>query len=161
MLRLDSNLIFTIINLLVLYFLMKKFLFGRVNDILKKREEAIRKQFEDAQAAEDEANELKTQCESSLASAQADSAQIIREARVKAGEEYDRIVKTADDEATRRIQKAEETIADEREKSMRDMQADIRELVVAAAEKVVGEQASAADSRRIYDDFIAKMGEAK
>ena len=31
MLRLDINLVFTVINLLVLYFFMRKFLFGRVN----------------------------------------------------------------------------------------------------------------------------------
>lgn len=34
MLRLDINLVFTVINLLVLYFFMRKFLFGRVNKIL-------------------------------------------------------------------------------------------------------------------------------
>lgn len=159
MLSLDINLVFTIINLLVLYLLMKKFLFGRVNDILKKREEAIQKQFADAQAAQDEANALKEECEESLADAKENSAQIIREARAKAGEEYDRIVKSANEEAVGRISKAEAQIAEEKEKSMRDMQAEIRELVVNAAAKVVGEQASAEDSRRIYDDFIAEMGE--
>lgn len=161
MLTLDINLVFTIVNLLVLYLLMKKFLFGRVNDILQKREEALRKQFEDAQAAKDEANALKKQCENSLADAKQSSAQIIREAREKAGEEYDRIVKSAEDEAADRISKAELLIAGEKEKSMRDMQTEIRELVVNATAKVVGEQASAEDSRRIYDDFIAEMGEKK
>ena len=42
MLRLDINLVFTIINLLVLYFLMKKFLFKPVNNIIAQREEAIK-----------------------------------------------------------------------------------------------------------------------
>ena len=37
MLRLDINLVFTIINLLVLYFLMKKFLFKPVNNIIAQR----------------------------------------------------------------------------------------------------------------------------
>ena len=52
MLRLDINLVFTIINLLVLYFLMKKFLFKPVNNIIAQREEAIKKQFDDADEAQ-------------------------------------------------------------------------------------------------------------
>ena len=49
MLRLDINLVFTIINLLVLYFLLKKFLFKPVNTIIEQREEAIKKQFDEAE----------------------------------------------------------------------------------------------------------------
>ena len=47
MLRLDINLLFTVINLLVLYFFMRKFLFGRVNKILEERKALIEKQFAD------------------------------------------------------------------------------------------------------------------
>ena len=39
MLRLDWNLLFTVINLLILYFLMKRFLFKPVNEILEKRQQ--------------------------------------------------------------------------------------------------------------------------
>ena len=36
-----STIIFTIINLLVLYFFFRKFLFGRVNAVLEEREQLI------------------------------------------------------------------------------------------------------------------------
>ena len=67
MLRLDINLVFTIINLLVLYFLMKKFLFKPVNNIIAQREEAIKKQFDEADEAQKKADDLKKQYEDSLA----------------------------------------------------------------------------------------------
>lgn len=41
MLKLDINLLFTVINLVVWYLLIKKFLFKPVNNIISKREEAI------------------------------------------------------------------------------------------------------------------------
>ena len=41
MLRFDFNVIFTIINLLVLYFLMKKFLFDKVNNIIQQRQQMV------------------------------------------------------------------------------------------------------------------------
>ena len=137
MLRLDINLVFTIINLLVLYFLMKKFLFKPVNNIIAQREEAIKKQFDDADEAQKKADDLKKQYEDSLANAKEDSAKLVQEAREKARVEYDRIVKSADEEVTKRMQKAEETIQEEKNKSIRSMQSEIQNLVVAAASKVV------------------------
>ena len=148
MLRLDINLVFTIINLLVLYFLMKKFLFKPVNNIIAQREEAIKKQFDDADEAQKKADDLKKQYEDSLANAKEDSAKLVQEAR-------------ADEEVTRRMQKAEETIQEEKNKSIRSMQSEIQNLVVAAASKVVGDQVSPEHSQKLYDDFIAEMGETK
>ena len=63
MLRVDINLVFTIINLLVLYLLMKKFLFGPVVAVMEKRKAMIEEQFANAAAAEKNANELKSQYE--------------------------------------------------------------------------------------------------
>ncbi|MDD6233583.1 MAG: F0F1 ATP synthase subunit B [Lachnospiraceae bacterium] len=161
MLRLDINLVFTIINLIVLFVLMRIFLFKPVNNIIAKREEAIRKQFDDADAAKKEAEDLKTEYEASLAGAKDESARLITEAKEKARGEYDRIVKSADEEVNKKIQKAQETIEEEKQKTMRNMQSEIQELVVAAATKVVGSQVQADDSSRLYDDFIAEMGETK
>ena len=161
MLRLDINLVFTIINLIVLFVLMRIFLFKPVNNIIAKREEAIRKQFDDADAVRKEAENLKTEYEASLAGAKDESARLITEAKEKAGGEYDRTVKSADEEVNKKIQKAQETIEEEKQKTMRNMQSEIQGLVVAAATKVVGSQVQAGDSSRLYDDFIAEMGETK
>ena len=48
MIQINLNLVFTIINLLVLYILMKKFLFGPVIRIMDQRKEMIEQQFEEA-----------------------------------------------------------------------------------------------------------------
>lgn len=45
MLRIDSNILWTIINLLILYALMKHFLFQPVHDILEKRKQEIESDF--------------------------------------------------------------------------------------------------------------------
>ena len=42
-----STIIFTIINLLVLYVILRKFLFGRVNAILEQREKLIQEQIKE------------------------------------------------------------------------------------------------------------------
>ena len=84
MLRVDINLVFTIINLLVLYLLMKKFLFGPVVAVMEKRKAMIEEQFANAAAAEKNANELKSQYEDTLKTANTDADNIIQEAKTTA-----------------------------------------------------------------------------
>ena len=61
MLKFDLNLVWTIVNLLILYFLMKKFLFGRINAIIAKRQEEADAQFAIAGEKQKEAEKLATE----------------------------------------------------------------------------------------------------
>ena len=51
MLRIDSNLIWIIVNLLIFYFLIRKFLFKPVLNIIEKRKQMVTEQFEKADTA--------------------------------------------------------------------------------------------------------------
>ncbi len=66
MLKLDINLVFTILNVLILYVLVRKFLFKPVHNILEARQAEIDKQYEDVKAAQDAADELKKKYEDSF-----------------------------------------------------------------------------------------------
>ena len=61
-----STIVFTIINLLVLYLFLKKFLFGRVNAVLEQREKLIQEQVEAAEAGKTQAQALQDQYEQKL-----------------------------------------------------------------------------------------------
>lgn len=62
MLKLDINLVFTVINLLIIYFILSKFLFKPVKNILAKRQEEIDKQYAEAE----EAKTQQVRCDSSM-----------------------------------------------------------------------------------------------
>jgi len=159
MLRLDINLVFTILNVLVLYFLMKKFLFKPVNGIIAKREEEIRTKLEEAKEAQLQAAKFKEEGTVIIENAKEEAENIISEAKGKGRVEYERILKTANEDAAKRLQKAEEIIAEEKEKSLRNMEKEIETLVMTAAAKVVGENVTAESNQSLYDEFIAEMGE--
>ena len=55
----------------------------------------------------------------------------------------------------------EEVIAEEKAKSLRSMEHEIENLVMAAATKVVGEKITVENSQKLYDEFLTEMGEAK
>ena len=161
MLRLDWNLLFTVINLLFLYFLMKKFLFGRVNKVIEERRQLIEKQFADAKAAQDTADELKAEYETKLAAAGEERENILAQAKAQAQAESGLAETDAELEQKRR--RAEADMAVERANALREMKSEIASLVIDAAAKVVDDQDTKdtiRNDRKLYDKFIAEAGEA-
>ena len=69
MLSLDWNLLFTVINLVIFYILMKKFVWNKVLGAMDKRQSKIDQQFKDADEDRRAAGALKTEYEGRLAGA--------------------------------------------------------------------------------------------
>ena len=159
MIQINLNLVFTIINLLVLYILMKKFLFGPVIRIMDQRKEMIEQQFEEAKKTEDSANQLQKQYENALKSAKEESYQIVEQAKLEAKTQAERTAEEARVQADQLFAKAQADIAAEREYAMRQMQGEIGKLAMEAAARIVGSQAGEEQDLSMYDQFIEKAGD--
>lgn len=159
MIQININLVFTIINLIVLYILMKKFLFGPIINVIDKRKEMIDRQFEDAKKQEDEANGLKEQYENALKSAKEESLKIVEQAKQEAADRTDRSAKEAQAQADAILAKAKEDIAAERENAMRQVQGEVASLAMDAASKIIGKGQSAEENSALYDEFLRKAGD--
>lgn len=159
MLRFDLNAVWTVINLLILYFLVKKFLFKPVKKIIAARQVEIEKQYEDAKVVTTKANDMKLQYEASLVEMETEKVSIIKEARNKASLEHDHIVANAKEEAEKIIAQANITAQKDQEKRMVQVQSQIADLVVTATSKMVASKTNADEDRALYNQFIAKMGE--
>ncbi len=159
LLRLDWNIVFTIINLIVLYLLLKKFLIGPVTAIMQQRKDIIRSELADAKQKQEEADARKKQYEEILEQAHEESAQIIDEARKTAQLEYDKKVETAEEKAEEILEQAQRRIELEREKTMQELQSQIAGLALAVAGKVIGENQMEENSRFMYEQFLEKAGE--
>ena len=108
MISINLNLVWTIINLIVLYLLLKHFLIGPVTNIMDRRRQMIEDGFKNAQAAQDDANRLKQEYETALSGAKQESVQLVEDARKSARAEYDRIVNEAGEKAALLHQKQRE-----------------------------------------------------
>ena len=118
MLNLGWSLVWTIINLIIFYLLMKRFLVGPVLGIMEKRKNLIAQELENAKAAQEKAEELKGHYEGALAGAKEESAQIIEAARADAKSESERMVKEANLEAAKIIENARVTAEQEKENAL-------------------------------------------
>lgn len=161
MLQLNWNIIWTFVNLIVLYLLMKKFLFGPVTEIMEKRTKSIEDSFAQAQLKNEEADKIKAQYEEALKHSEVKAEEIVKEARERASMVYDKKIKEAEAEALKIVADANKAIEVEKRKSMQDVESHIIDLTMVAAAKVISKNVDEEANKQIVDDFLAEVGAAK
>ena len=135
MLSIDPwNILWTVVNLLVLYLVFKKFLF---KPVINAREDMIKQQFDDAKKSQEEADALKASYDEKLESAKTEADEIIVNARNRAQEEHEAALEKTRKETEVMLEKAKADIATEKEKATEAAQADIARLALIAARKIV------------------------
>lgn len=160
MISINMSLVYTIINLVVLFLLLRHFLFTPVMNIMEQRRKLIEDGLKHAQEAQDDANRMKQEYEKALSGAKQESVQMIEDARRNAKAEYDRIVGQAGDEAGSIIESARETVRIERDKTMQELQSQIANLAVASAARIIGRKTEDQGNQDLYDQFLKEAGES-
>ena len=150
--------IIQIINLFIQVFLIKKFLFGPINEILEKRKNQADRVIKEAREAQEEANTLKTQYEESLTNAHAEAARIVSDAQKEAQNKADMLMNEAYEEVTSIKAKATADIEQEKKKAVNEAKNEIGSLAMEIAGKVVEKEINEADHKKLIDDFIKKVG---
>ena len=160
MLKFDIvNFVCVVVNLLVLYVLMKKFVFGRVTKIIDARQALLEEKKASVAKAQEEADRLKKEYQKSLENANETSVQIVKEAKSRARAEYNKLMARAAADAEAMKAGAEKAIATEREKQMDELHVQIMDLAVEAAGRIMAEKSSPETDKALYDAFIKEAGD--
>ena len=159
MLKLDWNLLFTLINLVIFYVLMKVFLIKPIAKFMEKRQKLIEEGLNQARSDQEEALKLKEQYEAALVGARDESSKIVADAKLSAKSEYDRVMKDAQKDAASLLENAEKNIALEKEKAMLDLKSQVAGLAMEAARKVTGQRDYSEDDLALYDKFLEEAGD--
>ena len=160
MLKFDIvNFVCVVVNLLVLYVLMKKFVFGRVTKIIDARQALLEEKNASVSKAQEEADRLRKEYEKSLENANETSVQIVKEAKSRARAEYNKIMARAAADAEAMKAGAAKAIATEREKQMDDLHVQIMDLAVETAGRIMAEKSSPETDKALYDAFIKEAGD--
>ena len=122
MLTFNSGLLWTFVNLIVFFIILKKLLFQPVMGMIEKREQMISGQIEDAEQKNTQAGLLKERYEAELKNANQEAARIVKTAKERGKEEYEKILRDAGAEASKIIADARKTIETEREKAVQGIQ---------------------------------------
>lgn len=161
MLNIDLNVVYNIINIIVLFLLLKKFLFKPVTEIMEKRQKMIEASMKEAEDSKTQAGELKLQYENALKEAKEEAVSIVKDAKIKAEAEYERKMNDAANDARTVVENAEKAISLEKEKAVRSARSELASLALAAASKVVEKETDDESNRKLLDDFLSEAGDLK
>lgn len=161
MLKLDWNIIWTIVNLIVLFLFMKKFLFGPVTAIMDKRTKLIQDSFDEAKSKVEEAQALQREYLAHLDHADMEADKIVKAARSQADLEYNQKMKELEEETARIKSEANKAIALERQKQLQSAQEEIAAIAILATTKIIQKNVDANTNKQIVGDFIKEVGVAK
>ena len=152
--------VWAIINLLVLYFILRKLLFKPVTEFMENRQNSIRKSLDDAQRDKEEAVDLKNKYEDELKKADEQTQQIIKDAVEKAQADYDEIIKKARVDAEALRLEAKREIEIERNEMMKQIKNQVASLALEAASKVIEANMNTEANKKLVDQFINEQGVA-
>lgn len=160
MLNLDPwTVLWTGINLVVLYLLMRHFLFKPVTAMMEQRTKTIEDGLSQAEAAKQAAQALDQENEARLAQVRGQADQIVAQAKLQGQREYDQIISSAQADAQAIRADAQAQMEAERRQMLQDAQQQVAALALLAAAKVSGRAMDQAGDRDLVEDFLREAGD--
>ena len=151
------NFIATICNLFIQVYLIKRFLFKPINEMLEKRKAKADAQIQDAVKAKEEAQAMKAEYEKNMQEAKNRANDIVMTAQKTAAIQSEEMLKEASSQVTAM---KENDIAQEKRKAVNEIKGEIGGMAVEIAGKVIEREISEEDHAKLIDEFIENVGEA-
>ncbi len=149
-----------ICNLFIQVYLIKRFLFKPINEMLEKRRAMADAQIQDAVKAKDEANAMKAEYEQNMQEAKNKANEILVTAQKTAAIQSEAMLKEASAQANALKAKAESDIAQEKRKAVNEIKDEIGGMAMEIAGKVIEREICEEDHKKLIDEFISNVGEA-
>jgi F-type H+-transporting ATPase subunit b len=153
-----SQVIATIINFLILYFILRHFLFKPVNNTIDKRQNEIVTKINKTEEDMKKAEELRIENKNKLSLAKQEGKNIVEDYKVKAGKVSSDILKEAHEEAQTIVNRAKVEAEREKEKAADEIKGQVVDLAVLVSSRALEGSIDEEQHRRLIKDFIAKVG---
>ena len=153
------QILISLANLLIIFYVFKRFLFKPVQKMMNARQEQVDKIYSDAEQDRNDAVSMKQEYEARLATAREEADGLVRNAVQTAQRRGEAIVAEANSQASHLKQKAEEEIARDKKQMLLDVKGEISDIAVSIASKVVEREIKKEDHDRFVEEFIKNVGE--
>ena len=143
-----------LINIVVLFILLRFILWKPVNRALTARATRIKEEIDGAAATRAEAQELKLEYARNMETLEAQGRDIVRDSQIRADEEAQEIIKNARTQAEGLLSDAHEKIASEREQAVVNARYEIAQLATDMAARILKREVSSDDNKNAIEDFF-------
>jgi F-type H+-transporting ATPase subunit b len=148
---------FQVLNFLLLLYLLNRFLFKRVFALVDERKAKIEQGLEDAQAAARDRELARAEREAAVAEARKEAAEMLASANKVATDTRNEILAEARAEAEKVTERARAEINAEKDRAMADLRAQVADLALDAASKLIRSDMNATTQRRLVEEFLAEV----
>ncbi len=157
MVNINATLIAQILNFLFLVFILAKFAYKPLLNIMEERKNKIASDLEAADAAKAEAEAVKAEYAAKLADARQEAQAIIENARKTAQAAHDKIMAETKAEQDQVVAAAKETIALEKQKALADVRAQVISLSMVAASKIVEQKLGSEEDKKMAGEIVDSL----
>lgn len=134
-----ATILLTVFNVILVFIFFKLVLFKPILGVIKKREEQIKANVENAAKSEAEAAANAEQSKQAIDDARAEASQILEDARADAEDQAKIIKMKAKEEAEEMIDRAQAEVLRMKKVSIEQMKDEISDLAVEVAGRVIGD----------------------
>jgi F-type H+-transporting ATPase subunit b len=149
--------IWTIVCFLIALWVLKKYAFGPIQQMIDTRRERIRESIEEADRAREEARTLLEEHRKLIGKAKADAEGILAEARKMADSQRERVREETEADRQRRLEDTRKQIEAETQRALDQIRAEVAELTLVATAKVTGKVLDRDDQRKLIEDAISEL----
>ena len=153
------HIVISLCNLLLLYLMLKKFLYKPVKKVLADRQAAIDARYREADAARSEALKAQAEWNEKMADADTQAAGIVSSAVESANRQSSAILGETREKADRMISRARAEAEAERRRAEDDIKTQIADVSVILAGKILDREINAEDHSDLINSFISEIGE--
>ncbi len=153
------NILVSLLNLILLFLIVKKFLFKPVNRMLSKRQQELDAQYEAADEAKRIADENKLLWDEKIESVKNETDEMLKKAQDSAKRQSESIVSKAREQADGIIRQAENQAILEKKKAEEEIKQEIVTVSTALANKLLKREINIDDHREMIDSFIQNIGD--
>lgn len=142
---------------ILLLIVLRRYAWGPITSAMEEREQTIDASIRRAEEALKEARQIQADNQRARREAEQEAQRILREAREEA-EKLRSEEETKTRERIRQMQEqAQAEIEREKQSALDDLRAEVADLAIQAAEKILGESLNEQRQRRLVEDFIDEL----
>jgi F-type H+-transporting ATPase subunit b len=143
---------------LLLFYLLTRYVIPPINKAMTARQDAIRSEFAEAEAAQQKANSAEEELKAQLADARHEAGRIRERAREEGTQIIADLRQQGETEKTRIIESGHAQIAAERQQATASLRTEVGTLAITLAGRIVGESLDDDErSSRVVDRFLTDL----
>jgi F-type H+-transporting ATPase subunit b len=149
--------IWTLLAFFAAIFILSKFAFPRITQILDERQKAIEGSIDAAERTKREADDLLKEYRERLSDARGQADEIVARARRTAEAAENETIAEARAKREEMMEQTRRDIEAETQRAIQQIRAEVADLTVLATEKVTRKSLDSADQKRLVDEALAEL----